>query len=54
MDAEIFWRVFLAETGRDENTKYLECFHFCLDERPANELLAMVLEGRKRAAASSQ
>ena len=47
-------RMVLAETGCDKNTKHLEYFHFCLDERPANELLALVLEGRKRAAASSQ
>ncbi len=54
MDVKTFWRAFLAETGRDENTRYLECFHFCLNEHSANELLALVLEGKKRATASSQ
>lgn len=53
MDTELFWRRFLAETGRDPNTKYLECFHFDLNERSANALLALVLEGKKRATSSS-
>lgn len=53
MDAELFWKRFLAETGRDPNTKYLECFHFDLNERSANALLALVLAGKKRATSSS-
>lgn len=53
MDIDLFWRIFLEETGRDANTQYLECFHFDLNERSANELLALVLEGKKRATASS-
>ena len=50
MDAELFWKRFLAETGRDPNSKYLECFHFDLNERSANALLALVLDGKKREA----
>lgn len=53
MDIDTFWRNFLEETGLDANTQYLECFHFDLNERSANELLALVLAGRKRATASS-
>ncbi len=54
MDAiEAFWRRFLADTGRSADTRYLEAFHFDLSERVANELLALVLAGVKRATASS-
>lgn len=50
---EAFWQEFLQETGRDPSTTYLECFHFELTERLANELLALVLSGQKRATAAS-
>jgi uncharacterized protein YhfF len=50
---EDFWADFLKNTGRDASTPYLECFHFDLNERSANELLELVLSGRKRATASS-
>ncbi len=53
MTVEAFWQAFLSETGRPENTRYLEAFHFDLTERPANELLRLVLRGKKRATASS-
>ena len=53
MDVKAFWRTFLEKTGRDADTQYLECFHFDLNERAANNLLSLVLEGRKRATASS-
>ncbi|MEW9053982.1 MAG: ASCH domain-containing protein [Neobacillus sp.] len=48
-----FWEIFLRETNRDETTKYLEVFHFELTEKWANELLRLVLIGKKRATASS-
>ncbi len=48
-----FWRVFLEQTGRPKNTKYLEAFHFELTEKGANELLRLVLMGQKKATASS-
>ena len=54
MDVDTFWRSFLEEAGLDADTQYLECFHFDLNERSANELLALVLAGKKRATASSQ
>ena len=53
MDVKTFWSMFLEETGRDGNTQYLECFYFDLNERSANNLLALVLAGKKHATASS-
>ena len=53
MDVKTFWSAFLKETKRDADTQYLECFHFDLNERSANNLLALVLAGKKRATASS-
>lgn len=50
---DIFWKTFLQETCRPENTKYLEVFHFELTKKPANELLRLVLIGQKKATASS-
>ncbi|MDF2483966.1 MAG: hypothetical protein K0R46_134 [Herbinix sp.] len=52
-DVEEFWKRFLEEKHLDENTKYLEVFHFEVTEQGANQLLALVLSGRKRATASS-
>lgn len=48
-----FWEAFLARTGRSEETKYVEVFHFELSEKWANELLRLVLIGQKKATASS-
>ena len=50
---EEFWKRFLEDKKLDPNTKYLESFHFELTEKWANELLRLVLEGKKRATASS-
>ncbi|MGN0168201.1 MAG: ASCH domain-containing protein [Acetatifactor sp.] len=50
---ETFWKRFLKETGRNEDTKYVECFHFELTEYWANELLRLVLIGQKKATSSS-
>lgn len=48
-----FWRGYLQFAGLDENTKYYQCFYFGAREQIANELLALVLEGKKRATSSS-
>ena len=48
-----FWNEFLLKTNRDKDTKYIECFHFELTEKWANELLKLVLIGQKRATSSS-
>lgn len=49
----IFWKTFLTETGRSDLTEYLEVFHFESTEKLANELLHLVLIGKKKATASS-
>ena len=43
---EAFWQKFLAASGRDSSTPCYDCFHFCLDEKSANELLELVLAGK--------
>lgn len=53
MDRQKFWDDFLRETGRNKDTKYLDCFHFELTEKWANKLLELVLEGKKKATSSS-
>ena len=53
MTADDFWNQFLMETGKDADTAYIECFHFELTEKLANELLSLVLTGQKQATASS-
>ena len=50
---ETFWRTFLKEKGLDMSTSYIECFHFDVHEASANHLLQLVLEGKKKATASS-
>ena len=53
LTVEQFWQEFLAATGRDGGTQCYEAFHFDLSEKVANELLALVLSGQKRATAGS-
>ena len=48
-----FWQNFLTATGKDSATTYLEAFHFDLSETIANDLLALVLAGVKKATAGS-
>lgn len=48
-----FWRRFLKETGRDETLEPYECFHFHINQAGADELLQLVLEGKKRATCGS-
>lgn len=48
-----FWENFLFKTNRDKDTKYIDCFHFELTEKWANELLRLVLIGQKQATSSS-
>lgn len=48
-----FWHNFLIETQQDVSTTYVESFHFELNEKLANELLTLVLNGKKQATASS-
>ena len=50
---EAYWQRFLQATGRDPALRYLEAFHFETTEKWANLLLELVLQGKKRATASS-
>ncbi|HPE16860.1 MAG TPA: ASCH domain-containing protein, partial [Oscillospiraceae bacterium] len=50
---EAFWQDFLRETGRGADTRRADCFSFGLTPQDADELLALVLSGRKRATTSS-
>lgn len=50
---EEFWTRFLEAKKMNPATRYIESFHFELTEKWANELLRLVLEGKKRATASS-
>lgn len=52
--SEAFWQRFLEKTGRPADTVLYDVFHFDLTEKSANELLALVLEGKKRATAGSE
>jgi len=49
---EAFWSAFLAETGRARHTALYDVFHFDDNEDSAEALLALVLDGAKRATAS--
>ena len=53
MTVNDFWQEFLTSANLDGATKYLECFHFDITEEWANRLLALVLDGKKKATASS-
>jgi uncharacterized protein YhfF len=48
-----FWKKFLRETGRDECLEPYECFHFHIAQPGADELMQLVLDGKKRATTSS-
>ena len=51
--ADAYWNQFLQEKGLGQDIAYIECFHFDLTAHWANALLQLVLEGKKRATASS-
>ncbi|TLG71520.1 ASCH domain-containing protein [Culicoidibacter larvae] len=50
---EQYWQQFLHETDRSADTKYLESFYFGSNEQSANNLLQLVLSGKKKATCSS-
>lgn len=52
MSIEEYWDAFKKVRG-DDSLQYLESFHFELREDICNYLLALVLEGKKQATASS-
>ena len=53
MTVDEFWNKFILETGKSKDVQYIDCFHFELTEKLANELLALVLSGQKQATSSS-
>lgn len=55
IDREIseFWQEFLSAKGLPQDTQYKEVFHFEMSEYWANELLKLVMRGKKRATSSS-
>ena len=53
MTIEAFWKKFLAASGLPPETAYKEAFSFETSEYWANELLRLVLAGKKRATSSS-
>lgn len=48
-----FWQEFLQATGRPQDQACYECFAFGMGKEMADELLTLVLDGKKRATASS-
>ncbi|MGG7178389.1 ASCH domain-containing protein [Clostridium paraputrificum] len=53
MNIDKFWKEFLEVNNKDSSTEYIESFHFEMTEKLANELLELVLCGKKQATASS-
>jgi uncharacterized protein YhfF len=53
LNKDEFWQEFLDVNNKDCSTQYIECFHFELTEKLANELLSLVLSGKKQATSSS-
>lgn len=49
---EAFWHQFLIDTGRPLDTPCYGAEHFCDNEQDANDLLSLVLAGKKRATSS--
>mgnify|MGYP001106400008 CR=1 FL=1 len=50
----VMWKEYLQQIGEDSNGTSLtyESWHFCDNQKDANELVQLVLEGAKRATAS--
>lgn len=48
----VYWATFAATRAADPTPRFLEAFHFDDNEPSANELAALVLQGRKRATAA--
>jgi len=47
-----YWQRFLAATNQDQDLAYLDCFYFGRTEEGSNGLLALVLNGSKKASTS--
>ncbi len=53
MTKDEFWQEFIEKTGKPDTTQYFESCYFHVTEEWANKLLALVLEGKKKATSSS-
>ena len=53
MTGQELWDLFIRDNGIGSDVNYIDCFHFELTEKWANELLRLVLEGTKKATSSS-
>lgn len=53
MTVEAFWEDFIKHTHKDRSVQYLESFYFDISKESANNLLDLVLKGKKQATASS-
>jgi uncharacterized protein YhfF len=53
MSYEEYWNKFKLLAGLDESVRYSDVYYFGLDEKLANELLDLVLKGKKQATTSS-
>lgn len=54
MDVQAYWQKFLEEKKLPLETRYFEAFYFGSDEKSANHLLNLVLDGEKTATSSAQ
>lgn len=52
-ELELFFNRFIEKTNRDSSTRYVDHYHFELTEAVSNELLDLVIEGKKKATAAS-
>lgn len=53
MKIEAYWKQFLQAKGLASNTQYYEAFGFGIEKSTINNLLKLVLEGKKTATASN-
>lgn len=53
MTIDEYWKNYIKDAGKDANLKYYESFRFELPEVISNQLLELVLSGRKKATSSS-
>lgn len=47
-----YWKKFIEKNNLDKDIKFFEAFHFCFTKESANELLELVLQGKKKATTS--
>lgn len=53
MDIETYWKDFLKNNNLNQDLKYFESFSFGINDSQAEELLKLVLDGKKKATTSA-